>query len=176
MTDDRRQVRTTLTSIDPRSAARIGAAVGACLFMAWMVAAVLLYVLLGATGVWGRVNSLAGDLLGSDGMSAGMFFGIAAGIGVLEVGVTVLSVPLAAVLYNAVAGYVGGLRISLGEGTVVEDADGGSGASDAVGAAHAIDAVGESTAPETPAPVSGAGAAGWGVPSGKSTGGAHRAR
>lgn len=170
MTDDRRQVRTTLTSIDPRSAARIGAAVGACLFMAWMVAAVLLYVLLGATGVWGRVNSLAGDLLGSDGMSAGMFFGIAAGIGVLEVGVTVLSVPLAAVLYNAVAGYVGGLRISLGEGTVVEDADGGSGTSDAV------DAVAESTAPETPAPVSGAGAAGWGVPSGKSTGGAHRAR
>ncbi|AGP29674.1 DUF3566 domain-containing protein [Corynebacterium terpenotabidum] len=170
MTDDRRQVRTTLTSIDPRSAARIGAAVGACLFMAWMVAAVLLYVLLGATGVWGRVNSLAGDLLGSDGMSAGMFFGIAAVIGVLEVGVTVLSVPLAAVLYNAVAGYVGGLRISLGEGTVVEDADGGSGTSDAV------DAVAESTAPETPAPVSGAGAAGWGVPSGKSTGGAHRAR
>lgn len=111
-----RQVRTTVAAISPRSALKIGAAVGICLFVAWMIAALLAYILLGATGVWDRVNSLAGDLLGSGGVSAGTFFGLAAAIGVLEVVVAVLFMPLAALLYNAVAGYVGGLSITLTEG------------------------------------------------------------
>ncbi|WP_297009023.1 DUF3566 domain-containing protein [uncultured Corynebacterium sp.] len=115
-------VRTTLTSVDPRSAARFGAAVGACLFVAWMVAAALVYILLGATGVWSRVNGLAADLLGADGVSAAMYFGIAALVGVVEVIVAALLIPLGAVLYNAVTGYVGGLRVTLGAGAVVEDA------------------------------------------------------
>ncbi|HAJ52196.1 MAG TPA: hypothetical protein DCM55_06970, partial [Corynebacterium variabile] len=113
-------VRTALAAVDPRSAARIGVAVGVCLFVAWMVAAVLVYIILGATGVWDRVNSLAGDLLGADGVSAGMYFGVAALVGVLEVIVATLFIPLGAMLYNAVAGYVGGLRVTLGAGAVVE--------------------------------------------------------
>lgn len=113
-------VLTTLAAVEPRSAARIGVAVGVCLFVAWMVAAVLVYIILGATGVWDRVNSLAGDLLGADGVSAGMYFGVAALVGVLEVIVATLFIPLGAMLYNAVAGYVGGLRVTLGAGAVVE--------------------------------------------------------
>ena len=113
-------VRTALAAVDPRSAAKIGAAVGVCLFVAWMVAAVLVYIILGATGVWDRVNSLAGDLLGADGVSAGMYFGIAALVGVVGVVVAALFIPLGAMLYNAVAGYVGGLRVTLGAGAVLE--------------------------------------------------------
>jgi hypothetical protein len=116
-------VRTTLASIDPRSAAKLGAAVGVCLFVAWMIAAVLVYIILGAAGVWDRVNSLAGDLLGADGVSAGMYFGIAALVGVVEVVVAALFIPLGAMLYNAVAGYVGGLRVTLGAGAVLEAAE-----------------------------------------------------
>lgn len=120
--DDRsRRVRTRLVAVDPRSALYLGAAVGACLFVAWMIAAVLVYILLGATGVWDRVNSLSGDLLGSDGVSVGMYFGLAALVGLVEVVVAALFVPLSALLYNAVAGYVGGLWLTLGEGVTVDE-------------------------------------------------------
>lgn len=138
-TDRGRQVSTTLTAVEPRSAAKIGAAVGVCLFVAWMVAVALVYILLGATGVWDRINSLAGDLFGQEGVSAGMYFGVAAGVGVLEVVVTALFFPLGAVLYNAVADYTGGVRVTLGAGSVVEDV------SDVEGAESTADSGVEST-------------------------------
>ena len=182
-------VRTTLAAVDPRSAARLGVAVGVCLFVAWMVAAMLVYIILGATGVWGRVNSLAGDLLGADGVSAGMYFGIAALVGVLEVIVATLFIPLGAMLYNAVAGYVGGLRVTLGAGAVVEAVEasedtaegdeGAEGAESAVADAEQdaesdagtdadADAVTTEVAAEPPS-AGGAAAAGWGS-------GVHRAK
>lgn len=179
-------VRTTLAAVDPRSAARLGVAVGVCLFVAWMVAAMLVYIILGATGVWDRVNSLAGDLLGADGVSAGMYFGVAALVGVLEVIIATLFIPLGAMLYNAVAGYVGGLRVTLGAGAVVEaveasedTAEGAEGAESAVAEAEQdaesdagtdadADAVTTEVAAEPPS-AGGAAAAGWGS-------GVHRAK
>lgn len=172
-------VLTTLAAVEPRSAARIGVAVGVCLFVAWMVAAVLVYIILGATGVWDRVNSLAGDLLGADGVSAGMYFGVAALVGVLEVIVATLFIPLGAMLYNAVAGYVGGLRVTLGAGAVVDvveaSEDAAEGAESAVPDAEPdaetetdADAVTTEVAAEAPS-AGGAAAAGWGS-------GAHRAK
>ena len=179
-------VRTTLAAVDPRSAARLGVAVGVCLFVAWMVAAMLVYIILGATGVWDRVNSLAGDLLGADGVSAGVYFGVAALVGVLEVIVATLFIPLGAMLYNAVAGYVGGLRVTLGAGAVVEaveasedTAEGAEGAEGAVAEAEQdaeqdaepdadADAVTTEVAAEPPS-AGGAAAAGWGS-------GVHRAK
>ncbi len=178
-------VRTTLAAVDPRSAARLGVAVGVCLFVAWMVAAMLVYIILGATGVWDRVNSLAGDLLGADGVSAGMYFGVAALVGVLEVIVATLFIPLGAMLYNAVAGYVGGLRVTLGAGAVVEaveaSEDAAEGTEGTEGAESAVadaeqdaepdadaDAVTTEVAAEPPS-AGGAAAAGWGS-------GVHRAK
>lgn len=179
-------VRTTLAAVDPRSAARLGVAVGVCLFVAWMVAAMLVYIILGATGVWDRVNSLAGDLLGADGVSAGMYFGVAALVGVLEVIVATLFIPLGAMLYNAVAGYVGGLRVTLGAGAVVEAveasedaAEGTEGTEGTVAEAEQdaeqdaepdadADAVTTEVAAEPPS-AGGAAAAGWGS-------GVHRAK
>lgn len=179
-------VRTTLAAVDPRSAARLGVAVGVCLFVAWMVAAMLVYIILGATGVWDRVNSLAGDLLGADGVSAGVYFGVAALVGVLEVIVATLFIPLGAMLYNAVAGYVGGLRVTLGAGAVVEAveasedaAEGTEGTEGAVAEAEQdaeqdaepdadADAVTTEVAAEPPS-AGGAAAAGWGS-------GVHRAK
>lgn len=179
-------VRTTLAAVDPRSAARLGVAVGVCLFVAWMVAAMLVYIILGATGVWDRVNSLAGDLLGADGVSAGVYFGVAALVGVLEVIVATLFIPLGAMLYNAVAGYVGGLRVTLGAGAVVEAveasedaAEGTEGTEGTVAEAEQdaeqdaepdadADAVTTEVAAEPPS-AGGAAAAGWGS-------GVHRAK
>lgn len=156
-------VRTTLAAVDPRSAARLGGAVGVCLFVAWMVAAVLVYIILGATGVWDRVNSLAGDLLGADGVSAGMYFGVAALVGVLEVIVATLFIPLGAMLYNAVAGYVGGLRVTLGAGTAVEVVEASEDTEGAESAESVVpDAEPETDADAEPPSAGGAAAAGWG--------------
>lgn len=113
MTEPAPGTRATLTAVDPRRAARIGAAVGVVLFVVWMLAAVLVYVLLGVTGVWSRVNGLAGDLFGSGGVGAGMYFGVAVAVGVLEVVVAALAVPVGALVYNAVAGYTGGLQVTV---------------------------------------------------------------
>jgi hypothetical protein len=107
-----------------------------------MIAAVLVYIILGAAGVWDRVNSLAGDLLGADGVSAGMYFGIAALVGVVEVVVAALFIPLGAMLYNAVAGYVGGLRVTLGAGAVLEAAEAAASESVAEAEVAAGDAAG----------------------------------
>lgn len=117
--DDAVATVSIVRSVGPGSAARIGAGVGACLFVAWMAAAALIYILLGATGIRDRVNSLAGDLLASDGVSAGMYFGVAAALGAVEVVALVLLCPLCAVIYNGIAHYVGGLRVTL---VPVEDA------------------------------------------------------
>lgn len=119
--DDAVATVSIVRSVGPGSAARIGAGVGACLFVAWMAAAALIYILLGATGIRDRVNSLAGDLLASDGVSAGMYFGVAAALGAVEVVALVLLCPLCAVIYNGIAHYVGGLRVTL---VPVEDAPG----------------------------------------------------
>lgn len=175
-----RQVRTTLTAVGPRSALKIGAAVGVCLFVAWMIAAALVHVLLGATGVWDRVNSLAGDLFAADGLSTGTYFGLAALLGLVEVVVVTLLFPLGAVLYTAVAGFVGGLEVTVDAADVdaadvaadavaedsgdSADADGADVAADADGTAP-VTAPEVSATPGTPAgtPLTGPAAAGWGL-------------
>lgn len=191
--------RTTLTAVGPRSAAKIGVAVGVCLFVAWMIAAALVYVLLGATGVWDRVNSLAGDLFAADGVSAGMYFGLAGAVGIVEVVVATLFFPLGAVLYNGVAGYVGGIEVTVETGDAEGEDAAGSAAPTAAPAAPVETAEAEPSResaeavespelpeeavtevlaprperPERPAGPAGPAAAGWGLRPG--TGGAHRA-
>ncbi|HIW92880.1 MAG TPA: DUF3566 domain-containing protein [Candidatus Corynebacterium avicola] len=107
----------TVKEISPWSALKLGAVLSVCLWVAWMVAAALIYILLGVGGIWDKMNDLMADLIGADAVSTGMFFGVAAGLGVLEVVVVALMSPVLAVLYNASAGIVGGLKVRVeGEG------------------------------------------------------------
>lgn len=108
-------MRVTLREVAPLSALKIGAILSACIFVAWMVAAALIYIFLGAGGIWDRMNSLMADLIGSDGVSTGMYFGAAALIGLLEFVVVTLFAPVTALLYNAAAGLVGGLRVTVAQ-------------------------------------------------------------
>ncbi len=105
----------TLNRISPRSALRVAAAMNTVLFLVWMVAALVVFIGLGISGVWGRMNSLLADLTGSDTVGAGTYFGVAAGVGVLEAVVVTVLAPVVAVLYNSVATLVGGLRVTVGD-------------------------------------------------------------
>ena len=101
----------TIAEISPWSALKIGAVLSFCLWVAWMVAAALIYILLGIGGIWDRMNNLLADLLGWEEISSGMYFGVAAGLGLLEFIVVTLLSPVIAVLYNSAAGLVGGIRV-----------------------------------------------------------------
>jgi hypothetical protein len=105
----------SVTEVSPGSALKVGAVLSLCMWVAWMIAAALIYILLGIGGIWDRMNNLLGDLLGFDGVSTGMFFVVAAALGLVEFIVVTLLSPVVAVLYNSAAGLVGGLRVRVSD-------------------------------------------------------------
>lgn len=103
----------TIEKISPLSALKVGAGFGACLFVVWMLAVTIVWIILGAAGVWGRLEELLVDLLGLESLSPAIYFGTAVVIGLLEMIVFVLLAPLAAVVYNSGEQLFGGLKLSL---------------------------------------------------------------
>ena len=101
----------TLTSIDVRSAARLGLAAGCVTFAVWVLAWMLLWFVLAVAGVWGRMNTLLSDIAGFGGISGWGVLGAVALVGVLEFFVVWGIVPLTALVYNAAADVLGGLKV-----------------------------------------------------------------
>ena len=101
----------TLTSIDVRSAGRLGLAAGCVTFVVWVLAWMLLWLVLAVAGVWGRMNTLLADIAGFGGISGWGVLGAVALVGVLEFFVVWGIVPLAALVYNAAADVLGGLKL-----------------------------------------------------------------
>ena len=101
-----------ITHVDPKSALKVGFAFNLAVFAIWVVAMVLLWIVLNVAGVWGRLNSLAGDL--ADGkFSAGLYFGTVFGLGLFELVIFTLLAPVAAVVFNSATTFFGGLRIGV---------------------------------------------------------------
>lgn len=101
----------TLTAIDVRSAGRLGLAAGCVTFAVWVLAWMLLWLVLAVAGVWGRMNSLLADIAGFGGISGWGVLGAVALVGILEFFVVWGIVPLAALVYNAAADVLGGLKV-----------------------------------------------------------------
>lgn len=101
----------TLTSIDVRSAGRLGLAAGCVTFVVWVLAWMLLWLVLAVAGVWGRMNTLLADIAGFGGISGWGVLGAVALVGVLEFFVVWGIVPLTALVYNAAADFLGALKI-----------------------------------------------------------------
>lgn len=104
-----------LTSIDVRSAGRLGLAAGCVTFVVWVLAWMLLWLVLAVVGVWGRMNSLLADIAGFGGISGWGVLGAVALVGVLEFFVVWGIVPLAALVYNAAADVLGGLKVRVAD-------------------------------------------------------------
>ena len=101
----------TLTSIDVRSAGRLGLAAGCVTFVVWVLAWMLLWLVLAVAGVWGRMNTLLADIAGFGGISGWGVLGAVALVGVLEFFVVWGIVPLTALVYNAAADFLGALKL-----------------------------------------------------------------
>lgn len=102
-----------LTEIDPVSALRVGFIINSALCLVWILAMTLLWIILNLVGVWGRMNSLFQELFGLDGISPVMYFGVVAALGLVELFIFTLCVSVGAMIYNAAARLVGGLRVRL---------------------------------------------------------------
>lgn len=102
-----------ITHIDPISALKMGLVFNLALFAVWFVAMALIYIVLGSAGVWDRLNSLVADLTGSDGMTAGLYFGAVVALGLVEVVIFTMLVPVVALIYNSAAALFGGVRVTL---------------------------------------------------------------
>ena len=107
--------------IDPWSTLKVSLVVSVALFFVWMIAVALLYLVLGAMGVWTKLNSNVGDLLtaasGSGGelVSSGTIFGGATLIGLVNIVLLSAMATVGAFIYNLVTDLVGGIEVTLAD-------------------------------------------------------------
>ncbi len=107
--------------IDPWSALKVSALLSGALFFIWMIAVAFLYLVLGAMGVWAKLNSNVGDLLtsgsgaGGDLVSAGSIFGGAALVGLVNIVLLTAMATIGAYIYNLSTDIVGGVEVTLAD-------------------------------------------------------------
>lgn len=107
--------------IDPWSTLKVSALLSGALFFVWMIAVALLYLVLGAMGVWSKLNSNVGDLLtagngaGGEIVSAGSVFGGAALIGLVNIVLLTAFATVGAYIYNLSTDIVGGVEVTLAD-------------------------------------------------------------
>ena len=111
-----------LRRIDPWSALKVSLLLNVALFFIWMIAVAFLYLVLGAMGVWSKLNSNVGDLLtsgggggGGDLVSAGSIFGGAALIGLVNIVLLTAMATIGAYIYNLSTDIVGGVEVTLAD-------------------------------------------------------------
>ena len=107
--------------IDPWSALKVSLLLNVALFFIWMIAVAFLYLVLGAMGVWNKLNSNVGDLLtnssggGGDLVSATSIFGGAALVGLVNIVLLTAMATIGAYIYNLSTDIVGGVEVTLAD-------------------------------------------------------------
>lgn len=102
--------------ITPLSAFRVGLAMALVGFVAWLIAAAVLYAGMSWAGIWDSLNSLIGDVGGESAVTFGVVMMVAALIGAIFAILTAILAPLAAVIYNGIVELLGGFIVDLEEG------------------------------------------------------------
>lgn len=111
-----------LRRIDPWSAFKVSAVLSIALFLIWMIAIGVLYVVLDGIGVWDQINNSFTSLVSGDSstgssfqVTAGAVFGIAAGVGALYAIVLTALTTVGTFIYNVAADLVGGIEVTLAD-------------------------------------------------------------
>ncbi|WJY66968.1 DUF3566 domain-containing protein [Corynebacterium auris] len=103
----------TITHVNAITAFKIGSILAVVGFVAWMIAAALVYGGLQGAGVIESMNSLIGGVGGDQVIDFPLFLSAAALLGLVGVVFVAVMSPLVAVMYNAVANLVGGLSVNM---------------------------------------------------------------
>ena len=116
-----RQALLQLKRLDPWSVLKMALALAVVLFLVWMVAAGVLYGVLGGMGVWDRLNGTYADLVTGQAqdtgslISAGRVFALAAVVGFINSLLFAVALTIGAFVYNVAADLVGGIEVTLSE-------------------------------------------------------------
>lgn len=105
--------KVAVTEIGVVSVFKVATIVSLVGFIAWMIAAVLVYFGLSAAGVVESMNSLIGGVGGDQVIDMPFVLSAAGLLGLLGVVFTALIAPLLAVIYNSIADLVGGVDYTL---------------------------------------------------------------
>lgn len=113
-----RRARLQLRHISPLTVLKFSCVLAIALFFVWLIIVGVLYGVLDAAGVIQKVNDTVEQLNGSGSkppITAGIVFGGAAIIGVINIVLFVALTTIGSVIYNLCADLVGGIEITLSE-------------------------------------------------------------
>lgn len=105
--------KVTVRNIGAGSVFKVATLLALLGFIAWMGACALVYYGLDRAGVVESVNSLIGGVGGDQVVDMKLAMTAAALLGLIGVLFTAVMAPLTAILYNAVADLVGGVRYTM---------------------------------------------------------------
>jgi len=113
-----RRAQLQLRHINPWTVLKFSCVLAVALFFVWLIVVGVLYGILDATGVVSRINdaytTLKGD--GADApVTAGVVFGSAAIIGVVNIILFIALSTIGSIVYNLCADLVGGVEVTLSE-------------------------------------------------------------
>jgi len=109
--------------IDPWTALKISLVVSIVMFFVWMIAVGVLYLSLDAMDVWTKINDTYNTLVVAPDsttvpaplITPGKVFGVTAVIGAVNIVLFTALSAIAAFVYNAASGMVGGVEVTLSE-------------------------------------------------------------
>ncbi|MBC3179222.1 DUF3566 domain-containing protein [Corynebacterium lujinxingii] len=105
--------KVTIRSVSAGSVFKVATLLALLGFIAWMAASALVYYALERAGVVESVNSLIGGVGGDQVVDMKLAMSAAGLLGLVGVVFMSIMAPLTAILYNAVADLVGGIRYTM---------------------------------------------------------------
>ena len=105
--------RVAIRHINTMSVLRIALLLALAGLAAWVICVCLLYVGLDAAGVWDSVNAVIGGAGGEGTITFQIVLGASTLVGAIIALLVIVLAPITAALYNAFAGFTGGITITM---------------------------------------------------------------
>jgi hypothetical protein len=113
-----RRARLQLRHINPWTVLKFSCVLAIALFFVWLIVIGILFGILDAAGVVGKINDTVTTINGAGSkapVTAGVVFGGAALVGVINVVLFIALSTVGSIIYNLCADLVGGVEITLSE-------------------------------------------------------------
>jgi hypothetical protein len=113
-----RRARLQLRHVNPWTVLKFSCVLSIALFFVWLIVVGVLFGVLDAAGVIGKINDTVTTINGAgskEPVTAGIVFGGAAIIGVINIVLFIALTTIGSVIYNLCADLVGGIELTLSE-------------------------------------------------------------
>jgi Transmembrane domain of unknown function (DUF3566) len=113
-----RRARLQVRHVNPWTVLKFSCVVSVVLFFVWLIMIAVLYLVLDASGVVGKINDTVTTINGSGSnapVTPGIVFGAASIVGVVNIVLFIALSTIGSVVYNLCADLVGGIEVTLSE-------------------------------------------------------------